>query len=186
MKNKKTNSFSKELKVNRIRNVLLSTVFALKSGYWRAEYLRKNNVFHSFGINCYYHPRKFPTDAFLIDIGNNVCIAAGVEFVTHDVFSIMFSNMSGEGYGNTFAPIKIGDNVCIGKNAMIMPGVKVGNECIIAAGAIVTKDIPDGTIVGGNPAKEIGKTEELMSRRKSKPYIPWNATREEYENMFMK
>lgn len=186
MKNSVKNSFSKELKINRIRNVLLNTIYILKGGYWRAEYLRKNNVFHSFGEKGYYHPRKFPTDAFLVDIGNNVCIAAGVEFITHDVFSIMFTNMSGGGYNGTFAPIKIGDNVCIGKNAMIMPGVRVGNECVIAAGAIVTKDVPSGTIVGGNPAKVIGKTEELMAKRKNQPSVPWNATREEYEAMFIK
>lgn len=69
---------------------------------------------------------------------------------------------------------------------MIMPGVRVGNECVIAAGAIVTKDVPSGTIVGGNPAKVIGKTEELMAKRKNQPSVPWNATREEYEAMFIK
>lgn len=49
----------------------------------------------------------------------------------------------------------IGDDVWIGTNVIILPGVNVGNHCIIGAGAIVTKDIPDYAIVGGNPAKII-------------------------------
>ena len=49
----------------------------------------------------------------------------------------------------------IGDDVWIGTNVIILPGVSVGSHCIIGAGAIVTKDVPDYAIVGGNPAKII-------------------------------
>ena len=49
----------------------------------------------------------------------------------------------------------IGDDVWIGTNVIILPGVNVGSHCIIGAGAIVTKDVPDYAIVGGNPAKII-------------------------------
>jgi maltose O-acetyltransferase len=52
-------------------------------------------------------------------------------------------------------PIKIGDDVWIGMRAMIMPGVSIGSHAIVAAGSIVTKDVPDWAIVGGNPAKVI-------------------------------
>lgn len=50
-------------------------------------------------------------------------------------------------------PIKIGNDVWIGQNVIILPGVTVGNGCIIGAGAVVTKNVPDYAIVGGNPAK---------------------------------
>lgn len=53
------------------------------------------------------------------------------------------------------APIHIGKNVWIGANAMVMPGVTIGDGAVIAAGAIVTKDVPANTIVGGIPAKKI-------------------------------
>jgi acetyltransferase-like isoleucine patch superfamily enzyme len=53
--------------------------------------------------------------------------------------------------------IIIGDGVWIGYGAIILPGVKIGKKAIIAAGAIVTKDVADYTIVGGNPAREIRK-----------------------------
>jgi acetyltransferase-like isoleucine patch superfamily enzyme len=51
--------------------------------------------------------------------------------------------------------IIIGDDVWIGANAVILPGVTIGNHCVIAAGAVVTKDVPDNTLVGGVPAKVI-------------------------------
>lgn len=53
------------------------------------------------------------------------------------------------------APIHIGKNVWIGANAMVLPGVTIGDGAVIAAGAIVTKDVPANSIVGGIPAKKI-------------------------------
>ena len=51
--------------------------------------------------------------------------------------------------------MKIGDNVWIGGSAVIVPGVTIGNNVVVAAGAVVTKDVPDNVVVGGNPAKII-------------------------------
>ena len=53
------------------------------------------------------------------------------------------------------APIHIGKNVWIGSNATVLPGVSIGDGAIVAAGAVVTKDVPENTIVGGVPAKVI-------------------------------
>lgn len=50
-------------------------------------------------------------------------------------------------------PVTIGDDVWIGAHATILPGVHIGNNCVIAAGAVVTHDVPDNTLVGGVPAK---------------------------------
>ena len=61
-----------------------------------------------------------------------------------------------QGYDNA-EPVEIGNDVWIGRRVMIMPGVKIGNGVVIAAGAIVTKDIPDNVIVGGVPAKILNK-----------------------------
>ena len=57
-------------------------------------------------------------------------------------------------------PVEIGDDVWICGNATICPGVKIGNRSVIAAGAVVTKDVPEGVLVGGNPASIIKKVEE--------------------------
>lgn len=64
------------------------------------------------------------------------------------------------------APIQIGNNVFIGCNVTILPNVQIGNNVIIAAGSIVTKDVPDNSVVGGNPAKVIGNFSEYVNTRK--------------------
>ena len=60
-------------------------------------------------------------------------------------------------------PVKIGNDVWIGGNVTILPGVTVGNNVVIAAGAVVTKDVPDNTLVGGVPAKFIKALENDVS-----------------------
>ena len=62
-------------------------------------------------------------------------------------------------------PVEIGDDVWICGIVTICPGVKIGNRAVVAAGAVVTKDVPEGYLVGGNPArliKEIKLTDKLL------------------------
>lgn len=61
-------------------------------------------------------------------------------------------------------PVKIGDDVWIGGNCTILPGVTIGNNVVIAAGAVVTKDIPDNCVAGGVPAKVIKYIEDDVER----------------------
>lgn len=95
-------------------------------------------------------------DAFLdgrraIRIANNVNIAGHVHIYTlqHDPQSNSFESVG--------APVEIQDYVYVGSRATILPGVTVGRGAIVAAGAVVTKDVPPGTIVGGVPARVIGE-----------------------------
>ena len=67
-----------------------------------------------------------------------------------------------------FGNINVGNNVHIGFNAIIMPGVSIGNDCIIAAGAVVTKSVPAGEIWGGVPARFIEKTDCYYEKNKSR------------------
>ena len=60
-------------------------------------------------------------------------------------------------------PVSIGDDVWVGGNVTILPGVHIGNNVIIAAGAVVTKDVPDNTLVGGVPARFIRELENDVS-----------------------
>ena len=64
------------------------------------------------------------------------------------------------------AKIKIEDNAFIGARALIMPGVTIGKNAIVAAGSIVTKSVPEGYVVGGNPAKVIAKTEDYINKHR--------------------
>ena len=83
-----------------------------------------------------------------IEIGDNVLIGQQVVLATlnHDLSPKKRANM-------TPAPIKIGNDVWIGAHATVLAGVSVGDGAVVAAGAVVTKDVPANTVVGGVPAK---------------------------------
>jgi tetrahydrodipicolinate N-succinyltransferase len=65
-----------------------------------------------------------------------------------------------------FAPVNIGDRVFVGYGAIIMPGITIGDDSIIGAGAVVTRDVPRNTVVGGVPASVLGSTDEWMTRER--------------------
>ena len=67
-----------------------------------------------------------------------------------------------------FGKISIGNYTSLGAHCMIMAGVKIGDRCIVGGGSVVTKSVPDGCMVAGNPAKYIGKTEDFYKRLKEK------------------
>lgn len=88
-------------------------------------------------------------------IGDHVDIASQVMIYNaeHDIHSKDFRKAK-------MGRVEIGDYVFIGPRAVILPGVKIGRGAVVAAGAVVTKDVDELSIVGGVPAKEIGKREE--------------------------
>lgn len=67
---------------------------------------------------------------------------------------------------DVFGKIEIGDWVYIGSGSMIMPGVTIGNNVLVAAGSVVTKSIPPRVVVGGNPAKIICTVDEFYEKNK--------------------
>jgi maltose O-acetyltransferase len=92
----------------------------------------------------------------LIEIGKNVAISPNVTFVASS--NPNFSELSLNPRFTKKAKIYVGNNSWIGTGAVIMPGIKIGNLCIIGSNAVVTKDVNDFEIVAGIPAKVIGKT----------------------------
>jgi len=87
----------------------------------------------------------------LLKIGSHVAIASNVSIYNsqHDIHSADMRPIE--------KPVEIGDYVFIGPRAIILPGVKVGKGAVVAAGAVVTKDVKPKAIVGGVPAAEVGK-----------------------------
>jgi len=91
---------------------------------------------HRVSIECYHR----------IEIGDGAAIAKGVTIRDSDAHSI-------NGNSQISAPIVIGNRVWIGANATILKGVTIGDGSVVAAGAVVTRDVPAGSLVGGVPAR---------------------------------
>lgn len=133
-------------------------LFFCENGYSRAKYLKKNNVLGSIGNNCFWYPRRLPSEAGSVYLHNNVFVTADVVFVTHDITAAMLNNINGKKYKSIFGKIEILDNVEIGTGSIILPNIVIGPNVIVAAGSIVTKSFSggkDGVVIGGNPARVI-------------------------------
>ncbi|MBU3548020.1 acyltransferase [Polynucleobacter sp. P1-05-14] len=86
-----------------------------------------------------------------VKIGSNCQIAFGVTISDHDFHKTYKNGIQ----NNETLPVNIGDGVWIGMNATILKGVNIGDGAIVAAGAVVTSDVPPGAMVAGVPAKII-------------------------------
>lgn len=89
-------------------------------------------------------------------IGSFCSISAGVHIYTHDT---VHWSLSGGKLPFRTRPVTIGDSVYIGGQSLIVAGVSIGSRCLVAAGSLVTKNVLDGTVVGGVPARSIGRVE---------------------------
>ena len=89
-----------------------------------------------------------------VKIGNHVNLAQGIT-VTALNHNFADANKRIDEQGVSTNPVTIEDDVWIGANAVILPGVTIGNHCVVAAGAVVTKDVPPHSLVAGVPAKVI-------------------------------
>jgi maltose O-acetyltransferase len=117
----------------------------------RKVFLGERNVIN-FG--CLFDGRKFS-----IRTGSNVSIGPEATILTlgHDPRSATFADRGGD--------VVIGDRAWIGYRAVILPGVMIGDGAVVGAGALVTKDVPPYSIVAGNPAREIGRREQVDGSR---------------------
>lgn len=116
------------------------------------------------GVNCSIQPGVIfdYSHSWLISIGNRVTIAPQAYLLAHDA-----STKQIIGYTKIGA-VTIEDDVFIGARSIIMPGVTIGKGSIVAAGSVVTKSMPEGMIVGGNPAKVIAKVDDYIEKMKLK------------------
>ena len=111
---------------------------------------------------------NFGSEPYLIEIENNVRISSNVNFITHDGGLWTLRKMGLLENADYFGKIIIKENVNIGMNATIMPGVTIGKNSIVGFGAIVTKDVEPNTVVAGIPAKKIETTQEYYEKKKNK------------------
>jgi acetyltransferase-like isoleucine patch superfamily enzyme len=129
----------------------------------RIDRLRSRGV--RIGEGCVIHTEHFSSEPYLVEIGDNVGIAPGVHFMTHDG-SVFPARRIG---ALIFGRISIGDNSFVGMNSLILPGTVVGRDCIIGAGSVVGGTVPDGSVVTGNPGRvvmSVKMAEQLPARHR--------------------
>ena len=111
-----------------------------------------------------YGRNEWGSEPWIITLGNNVHITDGVRFITHDGGTLIFRKDVPD--LEITKPIVVGDDVYIGTNVIILPGVKIGSRVVIGAGAIVATDIPDNSVAVGVPAKVIKTADEYLEKLK--------------------
>lgn len=163
--NQKINKKLTKKRLKQIKRMKIKYAIICIFGFDKIKFFRKHNIFNELGNKVLYQPRTLPNNPQLIKIHNNVKIAADVIFYEHDVINSVFENIDNKQYITHIAPVEIFDNVFIGGKSIIVGGVKIGPNSIIGAGSVITKDVPEGTIVAGNPAKIVGSFEELHKKR---------------------
>lgn len=126
-------------------------------------------VYMQPGFNCDYGKNIYVGEDFLTNYNVTILDCAPVHIGDYcligpnSLISAVGHPMSPEGRRKKMAvssPVTIGDNVWIGANCTILPGVTIGNNVIVAAGAVVTKAVPDNCVVAGVPAKVIQELKE--------------------------
>lgn len=106
----------------------------------------------SLGENFYMNVNCVILDGAKVTFGDNVFVAPGCGFYTAGHPLDVAKRNAGLEYAK---PITIGSNVWIGGNVVVLPGVSIGDNCVIGAGSVVVKDIPANSLAVGNPCKVI-------------------------------
>jgi acetyltransferase-like isoleucine patch superfamily enzyme len=138
----------------RLRHFLLRRMYLIKIGpgtyvHMGVQYKRPRSI--EIGRNSVINPGVLLDGRISLKIGDNVDIGEQVSFYCggHDVQS--------PDYRAFMEATAVGDRACIYARAMVIRGVNIGEGAVVAAGSIVTKDVPPYTIVAGIPAKKIGE-----------------------------
>ena len=130
------------------------------------RYLKKIGV--RIGEDCtVYVPQKTVIDEqnpFLIEIGNHVKITQGVTILTHGYDWSVLKGIYGDVLGSC-GKVKVGNNVFIGMNSMILKDVTIGDNVIIGAGSVITSDIESNCVAVGNPCRKIMSIDDYHIKR---------------------
>lgn len=140
-------------------NYIKELLYRLR-GEYTIEHLTKMGMKVGKNFNCMKGVILDPSHCWLIDIGDNVTIAPRVYVLCHDA-----SIKNELGY-TKIGRVNIGNNVFIGANSLIMPGVTIGNNVIIGANSTITHNIADNVVVAGSPSKVISTYQQYILKEK--------------------
>jgi acetyltransferase-like isoleucine patch superfamily enzyme len=136
------------------------------------EIVKRHFGLAAVGHGCLIQMNAVITDPAYVRLGNNVHLT-GCTLFGHDGSVAMLKRAYGVSIDKV-GKIDICDNVFVGHQAIIMPGVTIGPDAIVAAGAVVTHDVPPGSIVAGIPARVIGSVPTLVARLLAETRkLPW-------------
>jgi acetyltransferase-like isoleucine patch superfamily enzyme len=153
-------------KIKRLHRMFYLRKLSRTDGFAAAvEYARDCGI--KVGKDCrFYSDMTLIREPFLVEFGDNVLVSADVRIITHDggvfIFRKEITNIVG-----SYGKIKIGNNCFIGQNTIILPNVQIGDNCIVCAGAVVADSFPDNSVIMGNPAQLIFRTEMFKKMKLS-------------------
>lgn len=137
-----------------------------------ADYLRKWGGLQAVGKDCDINHGVVFTDPAYVSIGSNV-VLADCTLIGHDGSIAMLNRAYGVKL-DAVGRIVIHDNVFIGHGVIVLPGVSIGPNAIVAAGAVVTRDVAEGDIAGGVPARPISRVADRVRRlQQETEQLPW-------------
>lgn len=111
-----------------------------------------HDVLRRLGENVYVNFNSVWLDTCLIEVGDRTLIGPNCSFysATHPLDPFLRMGTQGPEYGK---PIRIGPDCWFGGNCIVLPGVTIGKGVVVGAGSVVTRDVPDFSVVAGNPAR---------------------------------
>ncbi len=147
--------------MNRLKKLVRKIIFRLRSDF-TTEQLVEMGLCVGKNFKRMHGTILYPSHCWLISIGDNVTMAPRVHILAHDA-----STCHHLGYAR-IGRVDIGDNVFIGADTVVLPGVSIGNNSVVGANSTVTKDIPANVVAAGNPAMVICTVDEYVARNKAR------------------
>ena len=153
------------MKISRILKIFTVPFKLLYAQLYPVNFAKSIGVNIKGDVTIYGSSYKmFSAEPYLVTLGDNVFISVDAKFICHDGSVLPFRKDIPD--LDITKKITVGRNVFIGSGAVILAGVNIGDNCVVGANALVTKDVVSGSIVGGNPAKMIKSTNEYLEKAK--------------------